>query len=65
MYIARQSFTTTNGKTYRMGDVLTQAEYDSLSSKEKNKVTKKDEPSESSQDVFYDHEDEGLTLFDF
>lgn len=55
MYIAQQTFTTTNGKTYRMGDVLSQSEYDALTTKEKSKVKQKEESNSTWVDEIWDH----------
>lgn len=56
MYIAKQSFTSVNGKTYRMGDVLSQSQYNELTPTEKKKVTKKNE--EKPQHDYHDWTDE-------
>lgn len=37
MYIAEKSFKASNGKTYRMGDIIDSATYESLSAKDKAK----------------------------
>jgi len=41
MYVAKQSFKASNGKSYRMGDILTDSEYNDLNVSDKSKVKKK------------------------
>lgn len=49
MYVAIQSFKTTNGITYRMGDIIETDEYDVLSLKDKAKFKKKEERKKVSE----------------
>lgn len=48
MYIANKSFIASNGKTYRMGDIIDSKTYESFSKIERAKCTKKKDEGDHS-----------------